>query len=78
MHPKRKTSNEKTAQFFTLASKALRRIINHIEGFDTTELLPEHKKDVQSFIELQKHWTNQQAQSADNAAEHYKSNIENQ
>lgn len=75
MHQKRKTSNEKAAQFFSLAAKALRRMITHLEGFDTSELLPEHKKDVQSFIEIQKHWTLQQSKSADNASEHYKSNI---
>ena len=44
MHPKRKTSNEKTAQFYAVAAKALRRLITHLEGFDTSELLPEHKK----------------------------------
>ena len=75
MHPKRKTSNEKSAQFFAVAAKALRRLINHLEGFDTSDLLPEHKKDAQSFVELQKHWAEQQAKSADNASEHYKSNI---
>lgn len=75
MHPKRKTSNEKTAQFYAVAAKALRRIITHLEGFDTSELLPEHKKDVQAFIEIQRHWTNQQAKSADNASEHSKSNL---
>ena len=76
MHPKRKTSNEKTAQFYLVASKALKRLITHLEGFDTSELLPEHKKDIQAFIELQRYWTTQQAKSAENASEHAKSNIQ--
>lgn len=75
MHPKRKNSNEKAAQFFTVAAKALRRFMKQFESIDMSEWMPEHRKDAQNFIDELDHMTTREANSAERAAESYKSNI---
>ena len=75
MHPKRKSSNEKLAQIYTVLSKSMLRFVAKMDGIDMSDLLPEHKKDLMAFIKENKESITRQANSASGAAGHALDNI---
>lgn len=75
MNIKRKTSNEKAAQIFHVISAAMIRLEKKMESVSLEDLLPEHKKDVLSFIKENKQWLTMQGNSAERTAGHYSDNL---
>jgi len=75
MHPKRKSSNEKLAQIYTVLSKSMLRFVNRMESIDLSDLLPEHKKDIMSFIKENKEALTRQSNSAIGGAGHALDNL---
>lgn len=75
MNEKRKTSNEKSAQIYRVAAKAVKRLLDKLADIDTTGLNTEHLKEwKQDLKQLDRIRTDQS--SLENKAEHHLLNLE--